>query len=247
MNLSYFYIYDQELSSSKYTKALSKLESHLLELGIKGRTARMSPLKNLHDVVDEAVRQGAQTIVAVGNDATFSQLINASAHTNLVLGFIPTDNKSGMARILGIPPLEAAADVVSARIIKRLDVGKVNNNYFIDSVEIEDPEQATISWGNFRLGINPGNRATICNIGFSASYLNGKLFSPTDGQLDVVISPLKKRLLPTRLPAKRLKIKDKGEALSLLLDNNLVVKTPATVEVVPLKIKVIVGSDRLFE
>lgn len=248
MNLSYLYIYDRVLSQPRYNKILSRLETKLLELGIKGRITRLTPLKNLKEIVDEATRQGAQTVVAVGGDEVFSQIISAAANTNLIVGFIPISNNSSLARVFGIPPLEAAVDVLAARIIKRLDLGRVNNNfYFIDLLKIENPQEVIISWGNFQLEIFPGSQADICNIGFNSDLTGGKIFNPRDGRLDVVINANKRGSLPTKLSAKKLKIKDRGQAVTLYLDNAQVVKTPASIEVVPQKARIIVGSDRLFE
>lgn len=248
MNLSYLYVYDQVLSQPRYNKILSRLETKLLELSIKGRITRLTPLKNLKEIVDEAVRQGVQTLVAVGGDEIFSQTVSAAAHTNLIIGFIPISNNSSLARVFGIPPLEAAVDVLAARIVKKLDLGRVNNNfYFIDLLRIENPQEAIISWGNFQLEVLPGSQAVVCNIGFGSDITNNKIFNPQDGQLEVVVGSNKKGLTSTKLPAKKLKIKDRGQAVALYLDEAQVVKTPAIIEVVLQKAKIIVGSDRLFE
>ena len=246
MNLSYLYIYDQSLGHPREHKLLSKLEAHILELGIKGRIVRLSPLKNLREVVDDAIRQGVQTIVAVGDDATLNQVVTAVVPGRLIVGFIPISTKSNFARIFGLPPLEGAADVVSARIIKTVDLGRANHSLFIDCAEIESPQNTTIGFSQFSIDCVPGASAVIANIGFIWPKSGDSTFDPTDAKLDLLVVNSKGREIATHLPLTAATIRDRGNSSSVRLDGQFIVKTPVQIDVVPRALKIIVGSDRIF-
>ena len=78
--------------------------------------------------------------------------------------------------------------------------------------------------------------------------------NPADGFLEVVVTPFKKSLIGkkkiegTVLPFTKIKIaSNEEEQVSILTDEQIILKTPATVKVSPAKLKVIVGSERKFE
>lgn len=244
--MSYLYVYDQELGHPSHHKLLSKLEAHILELGIKGRIVRLSPLKNLKEVVDDAAKSGVQTVVAVGSDATLTQVVAAAAPSRLVVGFIPTSTKSNLARVFGLPPLLGAADVVSARIIKTIDLGRANHSLFIDCAEIESPSEVTVSFAQFSIDCVPGAAAAIANVGFSCAASRGATFDPMDGKLDLLVAPSKGQSLATHLSVNTVVVRDHGNTSSIRLDGTTTLKTPVQIEVVPRALKIIVGSDRIF-
>lgn len=247
MSSAYLYIYDQELGHPRFHKVVSRLETRILELGIKGRTVRLTPLKNLREIVAEAVTQGMQTIVAVGSDATLSSAISACVGSGVTVGFIPTDSNSALARILGIPPQDGAVEVLSARIVKSIDVGQVNNSYFIDGVTVSEPESCTVALKGFNLECSQGSSLSISNIGFSSLPKGSPLFDPTDGRLNLTVTPPRGRGQVTHLSIQSATIASSStNGGSLLLDGVVTQKTPGKISVVHNALRVIVGADRLF-
>jgi len=110
----YYYIYDSFLNNKKYDKLLSQIESKVTDLEIKNRIFKMSVLKSVAELVTDAIRKGAKTIVAVGNDSTVNLILNLIADKNIILGIIPIENfslkknQSMIAEFLGISnPIEA--------------------------------------------------------------------------------------------------------------------------------------------
>ena len=75
----YYYIYDQFLSHKKYDKILAQVESKITDLGIKNRIIKMSILKSVSELITDAIRKGAQTIVVAGNDKTINNIVNLVA------------------------------------------------------------------------------------------------------------------------------------------------------------------------
>lgn len=247
VDATYLYVYDQRLGERRYAKLSQKIEARALDLDIRGRIIRLSPLKNLRETLEDGVERGVKTAVAVGDDTTFYQLLNASHRLNVVLGFVPIDSGSQLARALGIPPFEAAVDVVAARMVKRLDVGRANSHTFIDAAEIENPDQAMIQLGGYTLSVDPTCDVAVCNLGFSTKATRGSVFNPTDGQLEIVVQPRARGAAATKLPMKQVLIKDSGQSVTVKLDSYGVVKTPVLIEVETKSAKLIVGADRLFE
>ncbi len=246
----YLYIYDSFLSDSKYESLLTSIERRVTDLGIQGKIAKLSILKNITELVTDAVKKGVTTIVAIGDDQTFTKMINVVASLNVTFGIIPVVNNSTIAKVLGIPPKERACEVIAARMIRKLDLGKINNYYFIAGAELTNAK-ISISCDTYSLSpTTEFNTVRICNVGFQTK---NAVSNPTDGILEAIITPVKsgmfskKPLPPTILPFKKIRLKTEGEDASIVTDGQVILKTPAVVEVEPAKLKFIVGSGRLFE
>ncbi len=250
----YLYLYDTFLNHKKYYNLLNRLENRLADLEIKGKICRLSILKNMKEVIEDGIKQGVHTVVAVGDDLTFSKIVNIIAEMNITLGIIPVNGKSKIAEILGIPEGEKACDVLAQRLIKKIDLGKINHQYFIDSATISSP-QVILKFDKFEISPVAKNAlVSICNLGFLANnqtiYKEG-LSTPTDGLLEAVIAPIKSTLFKkiqkqSIFPFKKITIHSKNEPITVTIDQQAVFKTPVEVTVAPKKLKVIVGSKRLF-
>lgn len=245
----YLYVYDSFLSNQKYAPVLSKIEQRVTDLDIKGKIARLTLLKNIRELIEDAVKDGVKTVVAIGDDQTFAKVINVVAELDVVLGFIPVEDNSKIAGILGIPPRELACEVLSGRIIKKIDLGKINNQYFMSSVRLADAEVSILC---DKFEIKPTtklNDISIQNFNFNSINSN-----PTDGVMEAIITPVKsglfkgrKALPSTILPFKKIVINSLAEEpISLLTDDQVIMKTPAEIKIAPNRLSVIVGSQRNF-
>lgn len=245
----YLYIYDSFLNDKKYSDLLIGIEKRLTDLGIKGKIARLSILKNMKEMITDGVKEGVQTVVAIGNAQTFAKVINVVADLDITLGLIPVDNNNPIAHVLGIPPKLAACDVIASRIIKKIDLGKINNYYFVNTAKIENGD-ITIEYKDFKISpITEKNKITLYN--FASDFSKS---SPVDGILEAVITPIKssmfgkKNIEQTVLPFTKIKIGSRAEEqVAIITDEQIIMKTPAEITVVPQKLKVIVGSDRHFD
>ncbi|MFA6307543.1 MAG: diacylglycerol kinase family protein [Patescibacteria group bacterium] len=245
----YLYIYDSFLNDKKYTDLLIKIEKRLTDLGIKGKIARLSILKNMKELITDGVKEGVETVVAIGNAQTFAKVINVVADLDVALGLIPIDNNNELAKALGIPPKVLACDVLASRIIKKIDLGKINNYYFVNTAHIENGD-VTIEYKDFKISpITEKSKITLYN--FASEFSNS---SPVDGVLEAVITPIqsgvfgKKKINQTILPFTKIKIGSQAEEqVAILTDEQIIMKTPAEIKVIPQKLKIIVGSDRHFE
>ena len=82
-----------------------------------------------------AVHRGFDVIVAAGGDGTINEVINGMAgkENRPKLGIIPTGTTNDFARALFIPrSIEKAVDIILADQSMFLDIGKVNEHYFMN-------------------------------------------------------------------------------------------------------------------
>ena len=253
----YLYLVDQHLHPGKTATTLARIESRLIELGINGKMEKLSVLKSVKELVQDQVREGMKTVVAIGTDALLRQLIAVAAPLNLVVGFIPLGSPIHLAKVFGMLEAADACDVLSARIIKKVDMGKVNHHYFFSSLEIEHPAVRMTCDGKYQIHIRSDEpQISVCNFGniFHGAFGREDLSNPCDGYLEVVIRRSRRRSFfngdaaerDSVFPFKKLTIHAQRESVKLVADHEQVVSTPATVEVVPQKLKIIVGKSRWF-
>jgi diacylglycerol kinase family enzyme len=255
----YYYLYDSFLSDKKYIQSLAKIENRLIDLGINGKIEKMSVLKSIREVVEDNVKSGADTIIAVGNDKTFTKVFPVIAtQSNVTFGYIPMEN-STIAGILGVPVAEKACDILSARIIEKIDIGKVNNHYFFSSLEVPHAQDVSLecNGGHFSISsISNTDHIQICNLSYTPIDTDKQknVCNPKDGLLEAVFTPKgkgafgKDKLVTKQqsiFPIKKMKITS-DDTVSLIADGETVVKTPATVEVLNKKLNIIVGKERSF-
>jgi len=256
----YLYIYDSYLNDKKYQTVLTKIESRLADLGINGRTAKMTILKNMRETILDGIKKGAETIVAVGNDKTLFEVIRILAREPVTVGYIPVGTRSTIAPVLAIPEDEKACDVLSARLSEKMDIGKVNNQYFLSSIEVDKGSVSIQCDGRYWITpTSTDSQIQICNLTAQPKIASRSTFkcNPQDGFLETIISSSapsgkivgffqKSFARPSVFTARRLKIVSQSESVTLIVDGQPVAKTPVTVEILPKLLKVIVGKKRMF-
>lgn len=248
----YYYLFDTPLSDRKYASVVNRIEFRIVELGINGRMDRLSILKSMRELIDTAVKRGAETIVIVGDDEAIAKAVTIVAQYKVTLGIIPVGDHLAIAEGLGIPKGEAACDVLSKRIVKTIDLGKVNDQFFLFSVKVPAQDVTVECDGNYRVSMLGYPRPfSICN--FTPELGTGEC-NPEDGVLEAIFNEEPKgwlqfkRQQSTRsvFPIRKARIMSSSSSVSLTLDGATIVKTPAVVEVAPRKLRVIVGKERHF-
>jgi len=254
----YYYIYDIFTGSKKYQHQILKIEGLLAEFGIAGKSFKLNVLKNLEDIIGEALVSEIQNIIAVGNDQTVSKIANLIVGKNIVMGIIPVGEPNILANALGIKSAEEAISIVSARNVLKLDVAKINGGYFILSVESKD-RNVIFDFKDYNINALPSNEVMgVYNININ----NDKFQSdPCDGIMEAVFKPKKigwfeklfKKSSPEEssgvsvFPVKKMTIRHKKKPINITIDRQRVLKTPLEIEVLPKKLKMIVGKKRVFE
>lgn len=173
----YTYIYSACLQRKAYTRKLEAIETRLGVFGISGEIRRLSHFFTLDGLARDILKRKNQTVVVVGEDRTLFDVINLFAGKPVCVGFIPIGD-SFYGKLLGISLGEAACEVVAARRVETLDMGRIDRHYFLESAVGDLPVHAVIRCGDFHLTSKRRARVSFANVGFG---------SPMDGVFETII------------------------------------------------------------
>jgi len=266
----------------KFERLQTEALGLLAEFKISGEASRVTPLRSVQDLVDTASQRGASTLVACGSDDTFNLMLAALKGRDFTLGFIPFDENSNLAKILGIENVFLGVKTIAARRIEKIDLAKISGNYFISFLEFgvmsHNIKSASL-WQSlkllsseskgFTIRVDDSYNVTINGLGGlvanirSTSCQSEKIANPTDGNLDLLIlerlgkmQVLKYRNIisegclekvpnTTVIKCKKIQfLEPRGTNLTML--GRVVAKFPSTVEIIPQRLKMIVGKNRTF-
>jgi len=142
---------------------------------------------------------------------------------------------------LGVPEGLAACETLSARIIKKINLGKINQSYFVTSLAIAGRDIILECDNNFVINLEQYNHIEITN-----KYL----FQPT-GQLEITINNQAKKFFflsagsdISRFKGQSLLINSKKSIPILVNDEKRIIKTPAQISLKKQALAVIVGRSR---
>jgi diacylglycerol kinase family enzyme len=254
LDFVYLYIYDTFVQDKKFEKELQKVENRLTDLGIAGKIVRLGLFRRADEFIrDEIRRGGATTVVAVGNDNTLRQIVDVVAEVGVVLGIIPLGTGNRLAEIFGVSEGEAACDILSARIVEKIDAGVINNRRFIGEVVIPAAKTEISCEDVYKVVPQGSGTISIRNL-----YVSDKAAdvasNPTDGCLDVVVEvdtrvsgwSFRRRVGgQSILPLKNFSIRA-AESVTILIDGAKSEGTRFEFSVEPGAIKIITGKGRRF-
>ena len=252
MNPSYAYMYDDFLADRKFERDIASLETTLSTLDISGRIGRLSLFRSAKDLVESMVKQGAKTIVIVGNDATLDKTMWFLPDMDAIIGYLPL-GPSAVAELLGIPSGTAACEVLSARRIETLDMGKLDDRYFLTEVGLPVTTAALEIEGQYHVSPAEGGAIWIRNLG---GRLDKTLVvaDAKDGLLEAIVQPAQEKHshsilrrvsdpLGTRVLFKNGKIVS-SQPVEVWVDNHAISNFQFTVSIVPNKLRIITGRSR---
>ena len=101
------------------------------EMGITQRPGEATDLSR------EASRRDFRIIVAVGGDGTINEVANGIIGSSSILGVIPLGLGNDFASVINMPSnLKQACRVICDGPTREIDVGRINNRYFVNGVGI---------------------------------------------------------------------------------------------------------------
>ncbi|MFZ4632185.1 MAG: diacylglycerol/lipid kinase family protein [Patescibacteria group bacterium] len=242
------YIYDEYLNKPKYNRAINRLEIRLTDLGLNGKIIRLGGIKNIKGTIQNEIKLGAKTIIAVGNNQTVNKIIGAIIDTEIygdfqkktLLGLVPIGDDNSIAASFGIKNVDEACNILLARRVEKIDLGLVGNYYFLNQASIQSAG-TTLEINDYQLEIEEKGEVRIINL---LSDPKEKIKSnPHDGKLDILIRTKKKD--ESLITVKKVRITNANE--KLIVDGVFEVTTPTEIGVMKDKVNVIVGKDRMFE
>jgi diacylglycerol kinase (ATP) len=279
----YYYILDpQKIPVDKFERLQTDLQGLLAEFNVNGETARVTPIRNIADLVDTASQRGVKTLVACGTDDTFNVMLSSLKGRDFTIGFIPFDENSNLKKILGLDNLFTSVKTIAGRRIEKIDLARINNNYFINFLEFgvtsQNIKEAGLWQGlkllssepkKFIIRVDDSYNVTIDCLGGlvanirATSTQNEKIANPTDGFLDLLVlerlskmevlryreliaeGSLEKVPKTTVIKCRKVEfLEPRGYPVTML--GRIIAKFPATVEIIPSRLKIIVGKNRTF-
>lgn len=252
----YLYLYDSALKENFYKSKLKAVENRLTDIGITGKIVRLTPFNDAGSIVAEEIKRGAKTVVVVGNDRTLAGVIAAAGDADAVFGFIPME-RGVFSSLLGLGTEQAASDIISARKIEKLDLGWMNNRFFLGRIEIGIGRLAIDYDHIFHVSAATGAMGlTVTNLypwkGKSEADV-GRV-NPQDGKLEAFVQPVlskgflglkKEKESASIFPFKEMIVSSK-EPFQVLADGRESKEVRLHIKLADIKLKMIVGKERKF-
>lgn len=193
----YVYLYDNFLRQKKYDSIVKAIEVRLTDYGIAGKILRLNNFIDPKQVIDDEIRRGAKTVVIVGDDATFGNVLSRAATCDCTFGFLPIGQNNSIAKVLGIPEGIEACDTLSRRRKEKLDVGWMNNRYFVSQLKVLPAQVKVIYDERFAVMADQKMEVVVCNLKpffwkKDKKDKDEQMVHPQDGKLEAFIRPLTK-------------------------------------------------------
>ncbi len=151
MNPAFAYLYDQVAADPRHERDLALMEAELSRRGIDGRIARESMFRDAQLMVKEFVKLGIKNVVVLGNDASLLQIIPLLPNADITIGYLPLGEAGPLARMLGIPFGVEAVDVLAARSVETMDLGRVNDRPFLTEAALPATRASVLVERQYRL------------------------------------------------------------------------------------------------
>ena len=122
-----------EMASSYLELMETQLRNRFEEVTVKETGKQGDAMKFAY----EAAKNGHEAVFCMGGDGTVNETINglAAAGTDVSFGFVPLGTVNDLARALGIPlDPGQAIEMFETAVLLDLDIGKVNDRYFVSNV-----------------------------------------------------------------------------------------------------------------
>lgn len=128
-------IYNPTSGREAFKKELANVLERFEVAGYQASAHATTGEGDASEAAKAAVERGYDMIVAAGGDGTINEVVNGMAEQDYrpKLGVIPVGTTNDFARALGIPRnIIKAVDIILDEYSMPLDIGKVNDQYFIN-------------------------------------------------------------------------------------------------------------------
>ena len=137
----YFYIFDA--GKDREVKYFERIQGRLLNLlaesRIEGETYRVTSIRTVELLTEQAINADAKTLIVVGSDSTLNKAINTLVRkqADITVGFISLDPLSSLGKIFGITSdIEQSVKILASRLVAELDLGSIGEHYFLSKVDL---------------------------------------------------------------------------------------------------------------
>lgn len=128
-------IYNPTSGREAFKKALPNVMQRLEQSGYETSAHATTCSGDATDAAKKAVERHFDIVIAAGGDGTINEVINglAGLEKRPKVGIIPMGTTNDFARAIHVPRnIDKAVDIVIEGFTKPLDIGRVNDQYFIN-------------------------------------------------------------------------------------------------------------------
>ena len=246
----YCYVYDDFVQDGKYANDLDRIENRITDLGLQGKIVRLALFRDADEIICREVAEGVKTVVVVGNDKTVHKVANVVVGTKVTLAILPIGEGQVFAQILGIPGGVEACDVLSQRILEKMDAGEVNGHRFFTGAFLKDVRAEIRAGGKYRVLMTAAGDIEIRNLAVHIPENRSDVSNPTDGKLEIVIYSTARRLFrqkktETRLPLAEFSLHLAKQAIAIV-DGAEIESDIFNFKTEVGALSVVVGRERMF-
>lgn len=253
----YVYLYDNFLRERKYNALVKAMEISLTDFGIAGKILRLNKFSDTKPIIDDEIKRGAKTIVVVGNDLTLGLVLSRAATADCTFGFLPVGPHNSIAGVLGIPVGIEACTTLSRRRKERLDVGWVNNRFFISQLHVLPSKIEVIYDERFRVTAHDKMELVVCNLQpffwkKDTKDRETRVVHPQDGKLEAFLRPLTKKRWwgytyedPSIFPFEEMEVRGE-EPFPVEADGKISKEIRLKIKLAHTKVEMVVGRNRKF-
>lgn len=247
------YYYIIEPTRGKLINRQEKIKDILGNLGIAGETVSPGSARTIEELTHLGVVKGYSTIVAVGSEALANKIITVLATESLakdtVLGIVPNDFNTPLAKRLGVSDIYSACNALKSRKLETINLCLIEpNKYFLTEAVIESFFNKEIFFSmdkiqgkalTRRVVIKPGLEVTLHDKTFEGG-ISKKFFH-------WLFARKEKDIYTSSFETSRIRFESEKETLPIKVSGEVVAKTPVTFCNRSRVLKIIVARDRIKE
>lgn len=245
------YYYIIEPPKGKIIFRPEKIKDILGDLGIAGETVSPNAARSIEELAHLGIVKGYSTIVAVGSESLVNRvttvLATEKSAQNTVLGIIPDNFESALARKIGVSDLRSACNSLKLRKLQTVDVCLIEpNKYFLTEAIVENPHRDSLFFSIENLKgkalvnkvhIRPGLKVYFHDPSFEGG--TGKKF------FQWLFGKKEKDIYSSFFHSKKIRFEGEKHNLSIRVSGEIVAKTPATFVNRQKILKIIVARDTI--
>lgn len=246
------YYYIIEPSKGKISlRYREKIKDILGDLGIAGETVTPTPARTIEELTHLGVVKGYSTIVAVGSEMLVNKVITVLATEqtakDTVLGVIPNDFNSNLAKRLGLSDIYTACQALKFRKLESTNLCLIEpNKYFLTEAVIETYRNKQIFFSIEKLKGSALSKKTIIKPGLDISIYDGFFDGGTSKKFVKWLFAKKENdIYSSSFSTKRIHFESEKENLPIKVSGEIVAKTPATFANRSRILKIIVSRDKI--
>lgn len=222
-------------------------------LGIAGETVTISPARTVEELVEMGLNKKYNTIVAIGSDRHINKIASLLQNKNCVLGIIPINASESIHQLIGAEDIKFACEVLKYRMLKEINISLIEpNKYFLTQAEIKTNKPMEISITVIEDNFDTYEiNTTMTELIISRNlyiYFNDDTLGPgiVNKAWNWLVGKKTITNFPSLIRGKKIKIETPNPT-PVIIDNEIVAKTPIVATLKPRALKIITKPARIIE